>query len=192
MRWLVACPRRRSSSANFRTLLHVQRNGDSGSPRVSGSINCSRSSWSVRSVCTVRLRPPPGRRTRWVDAVWGARNSANPAAIARRETPVARATRVIPPRPSAAASAAEKSRRVRSLRNGVSISNRVWMADSSSIAGAYHTQTRHCYTYFVTGSYLAMTWWQALGHSHHARALAVRRAVHLFDAAPVAEGYRLV
>src|SRR5262249_44624353 len=102
----------------------------------------------------IRLRPPPGRRTRWVDAVWGACNSANPAAIARRETPVARATRVIPPRPSAAASAAEKSRRVRSLRNGVSISNRVWMADSSSIAGAYHPQTRHCYTYFVTGSYI--------------------------------------
>jgi len=28
----------------------------------------------------------------------------------------------------------------------------VWMADSSSIAGAYHTKTRHCYTYFVTDS----------------------------------------
>jgi hypothetical protein len=39
---------------------------------------------------------------------------------------------------------------------------------------------------------LAMTWWRALGRSHHARALAVRQAVRLFDAAPVAEAYHLV
>ena len=46
--------------------------------------------------------------------------------------------------------------------------------------------------YWQVPAYLAMTWWQALGRSHHARALAVRRAVHLFDAAPVAEVYHLV
>jgi len=39
---------------------------------------------------------------------------------------------------------------------------------------------------------LAVTWWQALGRSHHARALAIRQAVLLFDAAPVAEAYHLV
>ena len=39
---------------------------------------------------------------------------------------------------------------------------------------------------------LAVTWWHALGRSHHARALAVRQAVLLFDAAPVAEAYHLV
>ena len=39
---------------------------------------------------------------------------------------------------------------------------------------------------------LAVTWWQALSRSHHTRALAVRQAVLLFDAAPVAEVYSLV
>jgi len=39
---------------------------------------------------------------------------------------------------------------------------------------------------------LAVIWWRALGHSHHARARAVRQAVLLFDAAPVAEAYHLV
>jgi hypothetical protein len=39
---------------------------------------------------------------------------------------------------------------------------------------------------------LAVTWWQALGHSHHARALAIRQAVLLFDTAPVVEAYHLV
>jgi hypothetical protein len=39
---------------------------------------------------------------------------------------------------------------------------------------------------------LAVTWWRALGRSHHARALTVHQAVLLFDAAPVAEAYHLV
>src|SRR5512135_2261730 len=38
MRRLVACPMPWSSSANLRTLLQVHRHGDSGSPRVNGSI----------------------------------------------------------------------------------------------------------------------------------------------------------
>lgn len=45
-------------------LLQVQRRVDSGSPRVLGSINASRSARRVGS-CTVRgLRPPPARRIR--------------------------------------------------------------------------------------------------------------------------------
>jgi len=46
--------------------------------------------------------------------------------------------------------------------------------------------------YWQVPASLAVPWWQALGHSHHARALAVRQAVLLFDAAPVAEAYHLV
>ena len=46
--------------------------------------------------------------------------------------------------------------------------------------------------YWQVPAALAVTWWQALGRSHHARALAVRQAVLLFDAAPVVEAYHLV
>ncbi len=46
--------------------------------------------------------------------------------------------------------------------------------------------------YWQVPASLAMTWWRALGRSHHARALAVRQAVLLFDAAPVAEAYHLI
>src|SRR5512135_1851342 len=70
--------------------------------------------------------------------------------MARRETPVARATREMPPRPIAAASAAAVRRRVRSFRNGESNWNRVPISDSSLMAIAYKTTPRLCYTYFVT------------------------------------------
>jgi hypothetical protein len=46
--------------------------------------------------------------------------------------------------------------------------------------------------YWQVPESLAVTWWRALGRSHHARALAVHQAVLLFDAAPVAEAYHLV
>ena len=46
--------------------------------------------------------------------------------------------------------------------------------------------------YWQVPASLAVTWWRALARSHHARALAVRQAVLLFDAAPVAEAYHLV
>ena len=46
--------------------------------------------------------------------------------------------------------------------------------------------------YWQVPASLAVPWWQALGRSQHARALAVRQAVFLFDAAPVAEAYHLV
>ena len=46
--------------------------------------------------------------------------------------------------------------------------------------------------YWQVPASLAVAWWQALGQSHHPRALAVREAVLLFDAAPVAEAHHLV
>jgi hypothetical protein len=45
--------------------------------------------------------------------------------------------------------------------------------------------------YWQVPASLAVPWWQALGRSQHARVLAVRQAVLLFDAAPVAEAYHL-
>jgi len=39
---------------------------------------------------------------------------------------------------------------------------------------------------------LAAPWWLALGRSHYTQALAVRQAILLFDAAPVAEIYHLI
>src|SRR5208337_4797270 len=59
-----AMPRAASSAANRRRLLQVQRNGDIGSPRASGSTSPFKSSRSFRSVTTSALRPPPERRTR--------------------------------------------------------------------------------------------------------------------------------
>jgi hypothetical protein len=46
--------------------------------------------------------------------------------------------------------------------------------------------------YWQVPAALAWIWWQALSQSYHPRALAVRQAVLLFDAAPVAEAYHLV
>ena len=65
MRWLVRGPCRAQLGGQLAELLHVQRNGDSGSPRVTGSINRSRSrrrgAVGLPGSC---LRPPPGRRIR--------------------------------------------------------------------------------------------------------------------------------
>ncbi len=52
------------AAANWAPLLHVYRNGDSGSPRVVGSTRASNASRSVGSSTVKALRPPPGRRGR--------------------------------------------------------------------------------------------------------------------------------
>jgi hypothetical protein len=57
------------------------------------------------------------------------RNSEIPTRIARRDTPLARATNEIPPRPSARLSAAAHSRRIRSSRNGPIKENRSAISD---------------------------------------------------------------
>src|SRR5260370_32825607 len=81
----------------LRTLLQVQRSGDSGSPRLSGSIRCSKSLTNVASCSAVRLRPPPGLRTAPPEGTGGLSSSTMPRAIARLDTPVARETMEIPP-----------------------------------------------------------------------------------------------
>src|ERR1700740_2229924 len=86
-----------NSWASLRTLLQVQRSGDSGSPRLSGSINRSKSLTSVASCSTVRLRPPPGLRIAPPEGTGGLPNSTIPRAIARLDNPLARAKMEIPP-----------------------------------------------------------------------------------------------
>ncbi len=112
--WLTLCPWARNSSARFRTLLHVHRSGDCGSPRVTGSSSFSRSSSRSGSLNDAFFRPPPfcriGRCFRCERSGFF-RNSANPTAMARLETPLARDTSEMPPRPWAALSAAAHKRR---------------------------------------------------------------------------------
>ena len=59
----ISCPIPTSATRNFPRLLDVHRSGDSGSPRVAGSISRSRSSTTNGSVSTTGRRPPPDRRT---------------------------------------------------------------------------------------------------------------------------------
>src|SRR5260370_7678205 len=80
-------------------LLHVQRSGDSGSPRVTGSTNRSKSSRRLASLLTVCLRPPPFRRIRPVLAPPLSCSSLIPWLMALRQIPGARETAEIPPHP---------------------------------------------------------------------------------------------
>ena len=91
---------RGSSAANFVVLLLVQRNGDSGSPRVTGSTSRLSASLNPGSVSVIRLRPPPGRRLRpsTTDTADGvSHSSACPAWMVPRLIPVARDTMLTPP-----------------------------------------------------------------------------------------------
>ena len=144
----------RSSRANWRTLLQVHRRGDSGSPRVVGSTNRSRSARKAGSLSVVFFRPPPGRRIRslpsWASGV--CRSSSSPWRIARRDTPVHRETREMPRDPKTWASAAATKRRNRSSRCGSSSSKRCAMLGSPSAIPQreYHSSFRKWYSYFLT------------------------------------------
>ena len=106
--------------ARFRVLFAVQRRGESGAPEVVGSTSPSRSRSSVGSLSIVRLRPPPGRRTRPGASRTRVRSSLSPRVIVDVEMPVARATSAMPPRPRARASVAAHTRRDRSVSVGAS------------------------------------------------------------------------
>src|SRR5713101_5453352 len=112
-----------SSLASLRTLLLVQRSGDSGSPRVTGSTSRSRSSLRLGSLLTLLLRPPPLRRMRPSPALV-------PWLITGRESPVARETIETPPHPIANASLAASSRRVRSFSSVATRSYRSLISSS--------------------------------------------------------------
>ena len=126
------CPKCRSAAKKFAatqacrkdtTLFEVQRSGDCGSPNTDGSSNPSRSDSKVESPSSFLLRPPPTRRTRPVSTTLPDSSSRIPRVIVDRDTAVARATRAIPPRPSAFASVATHSLRDRSSSAGLSALN---------------------------------------------------------------------
>jgi hypothetical protein len=120
--WLTAYPCRVNSAAKRRVLLPVQRNGDAGSPRVTGSTKASKAAGSPGTSTVSRFRPPPARLIR--DGASGrfCANSAIPRTIVFRANRVARATTAIPPRPRARASLPAHSRRCRSFMVGSSAS----------------------------------------------------------------------
>ena len=82
---LMGCPCRTNSSARWAVLLQVQRNGDIGSPRLTGSTSCSSAGDNPGSESVRRLRPPPFLRKRESTLALGfflrTANSANPLRI---------------------------------------------------------------------------------------------------------------
>ena len=133
VRSLTGCPCARRAAANWAALLHVHRSRDIGSPRVTGSTKVSRACRRCGS-CRLRgLRPPPRWRTRageacGPDAVSARASSCKPARMVPRESPVASATRLMPPRPMARASTAAHTRRARSSKSGLKLINFAAMA----------------------------------------------------------------
>src|SRR5674476_1163924 len=99
------CPAEVSSPASLRVDSVVQHSEDSGSPRRVGSTSLSSATSSAGSVAVTVLRPPPSRRTRFSGACPDS-NSATPAEIRDRDTPLAWATAAMPPWPNDRASPA--------------------------------------------------------------------------------------
>jgi hypothetical protein len=133
----IRYPCRCSSSAKLRVLLQVQRKGDSGSPRMTGSTSSSKAAnrsglWSIRA-----LRPPPDFRIRpaGTDSCCPSNISRRPAWIVVRERPVALATNDIPPNPSELASAAAHTLRPRSSSTTLILLNFSRIAVSSAPHG---------------------------------------------------------
>ena len=104
-----------SAAASFARLLHVQRNGDSGSPRVTGSTSFSSACLMAGWDCSMPGRPAPGWRIRPRSATPDS-SSLRPLRIVGRDKPVASETRASPPYPMARHSVAAHIRRPRSSR----------------------------------------------------------------------------
>src|ERR1017187_1521751 len=102
--------------------LQIHRRGDSGSPRVSGSIRRSNETSSLGSRSTMFFRPAPDRRTR-PGIAFPSAISRIPLTMAFRETPLARRILETPPYPKARASLAAISRRLRSSRSSHTLEN---------------------------------------------------------------------
>jgi hypothetical protein len=120
----MGCSWRVNSSAKRAVLLQVQRNGDSGSPRLIGSTKTSSASSNPGSDSVRHLRPPPFLRRRLSTAAFGfflrTSNSCTPRRIVLRDMPVASLTALKPPQPYVCASVAAYCRRIRSSINGAS------------------------------------------------------------------------
>ena len=106
-----------SSAARFAKLLHVQRRGDIGSPRLVGSTRASSAAISVGCSSTRDFLPAPGFRCRPGSSTSRRFSSWRPLRMVRSESPVALATATIPPRPNDSASVAAHRRRPRSSKS---------------------------------------------------------------------------
>jgi hypothetical protein len=98
--------------------LQVQRNGDSGSPRVLGSMSLSNSTTNFGTFAASFLRPPPGLRIPVAIIFLFFLSSRSPRRIVGREMPVILASVSVPPHPHAFASAATKTLRCFSFNMG--------------------------------------------------------------------------
>jgi hypothetical protein len=98
---LIGCPCCVNSVVRRFVLLHVQRSGDCGSPRVFGSTNRSNASIRSESLSANCLRPPPTPRKRDSIALPASRilSSATPLRIVCCVMPVAWHAAVTPPPP---------------------------------------------------------------------------------------------
>ena len=122
-------------------LLLVHSNGDSGWPRVAGSTKAVKACRRPGSVLVNALRPPPGRRIPEAQDAdpWAGRDSSSalPAATVLRANPVAIATVLTPPHPTATASAPAHRRRIRSSIPGNS--NRyLWRIRSTMVVSIHY------------------------------------------------------
>src|ERR1019366_7328757 len=143
-------PCRCNSCASLRVLLHVQRKGDSGSPRVVGPTNAA-SAW--KSWGSVRgLRPPPVLRILPPSSAFPAPlfNSRIPAWIVLRDRPVACATSDPPPCGNACASVAAQSRRCRSS----STLRSAWYFLRIPPTSSFCPMRKAYHTYLICTSYL--------------------------------------
>src|SRR5713226_9640992 len=141
-----------SSLASLRTLLLVQRSGDCGSPRVTGSTSRSRSSLKPGSLLTLLLRPPPFLRIRPSPTLAPCCSSLIPWLMTGRESPVARETIETPPHPIASASLAASSRRVRSFSSVATRSYRCLTSSSLFMSHRLPYPPSLCQCYSLTTS----------------------------------------
>lgn len=149
-----------NASAKFRVLLQVHRSGDSGSPRVTGSTNFSKSLSNVGSRAANVLRPPPGWRIRLrEEGLTGTSgepwSSRTPRRIVVMERPVASTTAESPPHGNSRASAAAQCRR----KDSSMVGPRAWYFRRrlSMISGSLISRAERCEgnlsSYFCAGPY---------------------------------------
>src|SRR3989442_15772294 len=135
-----------------RVLLQVQRSGDSGSPRVSSSMMASNVFRSCGSETVIGVRPVAGRRIRQAGNTTPCRISLMPLAIALRDSPHARLTRLTPPWPNVIASLAAMRRRARSSNNGHTTRNFAVSLARLSTPGQHSTNHREMVPSFLYGA----------------------------------------
>src|SRR6202034_311899 len=119
-----------SSDDSVRVPLLVQRSGDSGSPRVSGSTSFSSAGHTSGCSTSYGLSPVLRRTLTTSSGRAPARTSSRPFLTVLMAMPVARATAATPPYPITSASAPAHNRRARSSIVGLN-RRHFWPTNSS-------------------------------------------------------------